>query len=276
MKLGFSLAQTVSQSCVEWSVPGLREGLVERIAARAAQEPPPRIAAVSAQGGGNRQRTPARRRIVAGRIWRRSSAGATAWKFRRAPGRPTPFPRICVRASRCWATIRKPSAPAATSARLRQKLEQVKAKPAPDDSAWTRAAQQWERARHHRLGFRRLAARASPSAKRPGAGLCLARAGAGQGAVNLRLFRTEDSARQASLGGIQKLVELALSKDFAWLHRDLRVLNRFEALAANLCSLEELQETALRKFEASCFARRSVLAADRRRSSPRRCNKRDC
>jgi ATP-dependent helicase HrpA len=62
--------------------------------------------------------------------------------------------------------------------------------------------------------------------------------------VSLRLFRTEDLARQVTLGGIQKLVELALSKDFAWLHRDLRELNRFDALIANLCPLDELQEAA--------------------------------
>jgi len=29
VKLGFGLAQTVSQSCVEWAVPGLREGVGE-------------------------------------------------------------------------------------------------------------------------------------------------------------------------------------------------------------------------------------------------------
>jgi ATP-dependent helicase HrpA len=58
------------------------------------------------------------------------------------------------------------------------------------------------------------------------------------------LFRTEDSAKQAGLCGVQKLVELALSKDFAWLHRDLRQLSRFDTLAADLCPLDELQETA--------------------------------
>jgi ATP-dependent helicase HrpA len=63
------------------------------------------------------------------------------------------------------------------------------------------------------------------------------------------LFRTEDLARQASLGGIQKLVELALSKDFAWLHRDLRQLNRYDALVADLCALEELHETAYENLE---------------------------
>jgi ATP-dependent helicase HrpA len=40
-------------------------------------------------------------------------------------------------------------------------------------------------------------------------------------------------------------VELALAKDFAWLQKDLRALNRFAALTANLCPLDELEETAL-------------------------------
>jgi ATP-dependent helicase HrpA len=70
-----------------------------------------------------------------------------------------------------------------------------------------------------------------------------------KGSIKLRLFRTEDLAKQASRGGIQKLIELALAKDFAWLHRDLRQLNRFDALAANLCPLEELQETAFENLK---------------------------
>jgi ATP-dependent helicase HrpA len=67
--------------------------------------------------------------------------------------------------------------------------------------------------------------------------------------VSLRLFRSADLAKQATLAGIQKLVELALSKEFAWLHRDLRGLNRFDALAANLCPLDELQETAFENLK---------------------------
>jgi ATP-dependent helicase HrpA len=65
-----------------------------------------------------------------------------------------------------------------------------------------------------------------------------------KGAVSLRLFRSEELCRRATPGGIQKLVEMALAKDFAWLQRDLRDLSRFEALAANLCPPEELQATA--------------------------------
>ena len=67
--------------------------------------------------------------------------------------------------------------------------------------------------------------------------------------VSLRLFRSEELARRASLGGIHKLVELALSKDFAWLHRDLRELNRFDALVADLCPLDELQENAFENLK---------------------------
>ena len=62
--------------------------------------------------------------------------------------------------------------------------------------------------------------------------------------VSLRLFRSEELARRASLGGIHKLIELALAKDFAWLHRDLREVNRFDSLVANLCPLDEFQEAA--------------------------------
>ena len=74
--------------------------------------------------------------------------------------------------------------------------------------------------------------------------------------VSLRLFRTEALARQASLEGIHKLIELALSKDFAWLHRDLRELNLFDPFLANLIPLAELQETAYENLK------RHLLPAD--------------
>ncbi len=120
----------------------------------------------------------------------------------------------------------------------------MKTAPAPDDSAWTRVAQQWERSNVTAWDFGDLPARITASETGPvpvyaWPGLALEK-----DRVNLRLFRTEDLSRQASLGGLQKLVELELSKDFAWLHRDLRALNRFDALVANLCPLDELQATA--------------------------------
>jgi len=141
-------------------------------------------------------------------------------------------------------------------AALRQKLEQVKARPAPDNSAWTQAARQWERREVTAWDFGDLPPRITISENGPVPVYAWPGLALDQGVANLRLFRTEDSARQASLGGIQYLVELALSKDFAWLHRDLRLLSRFEALAANLCSLDDLQATALENLK------RHVLPAE--------------
>jgi len=65
-------------------------------------------------------------------------------------------------------------------------------------------------------------------------------------AVNLRLFRTRDAARIATLPAFQRLAELALSKDLAWIEKDLRGLSRIDALYAPVGSSAELRETAFR------------------------------
>jgi len=106
------------------------------------------------------------------------------------------------------------------------------------------AARQWERSNITSWNFGDLPGRITVSENGPvpvyaWPGLALEK-----DVVALRLFRAEDLAKQSSLVGIQKLVELVLSKDFAWLHRDLRALNRYDALVANLCTIDELQETA--------------------------------
>jgi len=132
---------------------------------------------------------------------------------------------------------------------LRQKLEQVQARPAPDDSAWSRVAQQWERAGITAWNFGTLPVRITVSETGPVPTYAWPGLLAEKVAVSLRLFRTEALARLATLGGLQKLVELALAKDFAWLHRDLRELNRFDALAANFCPVAELQETAFENLK---------------------------
>ncbi|MBI4663935.1 MAG: DUF3418 domain-containing protein [Verrucomicrobia bacterium] len=65
------------------------------------------------------------------------------------------------------------------------------------------------------------------------------------GNVNLRLFHSPDAAREASLPGVRRLVELAIQKDLGWLEKDLRGLSRFEAHYAPIGTGEELRETAL-------------------------------
>jgi ATP-dependent helicase HrpA len=64
------------------------------------------------------------------------------------------------------------------------------------------------------------------------------------GHVSLRLFRSAALAREASFDGVNKLIELALQKDLAWLQKDLRALCHFDALYAPLGPSDELQETA--------------------------------
>src|SRR5262249_11892031 len=127
-------------------------------------------------------------------------------------------------------------------AALQQRLKQTKVEPAAktDSADWTRATQQWERFGIREWTFGDLPEQITVS---EGPGLPLyAWPGIefAEGSVNVRLFRTLDQARDASLAGVQRLVELAIQKDLAWLEKDLRALSRFDALYMPLGSNEEL------------------------------------
>jgi ATP-dependent helicase HrpA len=62
--------------------------------------------------------------------------------------------------------------------------------------------------------------------------------------VSLRLFRSPDLARAASIAGVGRLIELALQKDLAWLHKDLRSLTQLKDLYTPVGSTDELLESA--------------------------------
>jgi len=74
--------------------------------------------------------------------------------------------------------------------------------------------------------------------------------------VSLRLFRSQEAARRASLGGCRRLISLALQKDLAWLHKDLRSLSRFAPLTAGWLTTEALAEAAYENL------RRHLLPAE--------------
>jgi ATP-dependent helicase HrpA len=106
----------------------------------------------------------------------------------------------------------------------------VKIEPAGDCPAWTRLAQKWERFGLTAWTFGDLPERitvsendAVPLYAWPGLHL-------EEGNVSLRLFRSQEAARRASLGGIQRLVELVLQRDLGWLQKDLRALAPGSAL----------------------------------------------
>jgi ATP-dependent helicase HrpA len=132
-------------------------------------------------------------------------------------------------------------------AQLQQHLKQRKVEPAAkaDSADWTRAAQRWER-----FGLTDWTAGDLPERITVGEsqGLPVYAWPAiefAEGVVNVRLVRNPDLARTASLIGVQRLVELAIQKDLAWLERDLRALSRFEALYAPMGDSAELRETSL-------------------------------
>ena len=252
VKLGFGLAQTISQSCVEWAVPGLREGLVTELLRalpksirRDLMPFPPKVAEIVSELQATGESLQA---DLAAFIRKRYGVEIPpdAWPGNAIPEHLRPRIEVIGNDQKSLGTSRDLGT-------LRQRLEQVKSAPAPDDSAWKRVAQQWERPGITSWNFGDLPARILVSENGPVPVYAWPGLEPGENSailiVNLRLFRSEELARRATLGGIQKLVELALSKDFAWLHRDLRELNRFDALVANLCPLDELQETALENIK---------------------------
>jgi ATP-dependent helicase HrpA len=228
---------------VEWAVPGLREGLVNELLRtlpksirRELMPFPPKVAEIVNElkpAGDSLQQD------LAAFIRRRYGVEilANAWPADAIPAHLRPRVEVIGHDQKTMGAGRDLAA-------LRQKLEQMKTKPAPDDSAWSRVARQWERTGVTSWNFGDLPARITISEAGPVPVYAWPGLSVEKDSVSLRLFRSEELCRRASLGGIQKLVELALAKDFAWLHRDLRDLSRFAPLAANLCPPDELQATA--------------------------------
>jgi ATP-dependent helicase HrpA len=243
VRLGFNLAQTVSPSALEWSVPGLRENLISELLRslpksirRELQPIPPKIAEILAafrSGGASLREDLAQ--FIRARYGIEIPPGA--WPADAIPAHLRPRIEVFGNDQKIISTGRDLGA-------VRESLEKMKSAPVTDDVAWRRVAKKWERASLTAWDFSELPEKIIvteseivPVLAWPG--LLLEK-----DMVHLRLFRTEQAAREASLAGIQKLVELALSKDFAWLHRDLRSLNRFEGLIQGLCTLDELHERA--------------------------------
>ncbi len=244
IQLPFSLAQSASASLLEWAVPGLREEKISTLlralpkAIRRELMPfPPKVVEIV------RDFKPSGSSFLAdlGRFLHErygTPVPASAWPADAMPAHLRPRIEIV-------SHDRKTLGSGRDLDQLRRSLAQVKAEPAKESGAWQRAAQQWER-----FGLRGWTCGELPERitveERDGhpvyawPGLHLE-----EGNVNVRLFRTQDGARQASRHGLQRLVELTLQKDIAWLEKDLRALSRFDALYAPLGDGDTLRETAL-------------------------------
>ena len=246
IQLPFTLAQSASAALLEWSVPGLREEISHELLRalpksirRELMPFPPKVAEIV------REFRPAGGLFLAefaAFLQRRYGVAVKAadWPADALPAHLRPRIEIVDHQQ-------KPLGAGRNLSQLQQRLVQNRppSTPAAEPAEWTRAAQQWERFGLTDWTCGELPERVTVS---EGPGLPLYGWPAlefAEGSVNVRLLRSRDAARQASLGGVQRLVELAIHKDLAWLERDLRALNRLDPLYAPLGTGAELRETAL-------------------------------
>ncbi|MDB6028007.1 MAG: hrpA [Verrucomicrobiales bacterium] len=248
IKLPFTVAQTASAGLLEWAVPGLREEKISELlralpkAIRRELMPfPPKVVEIL------RDFQPTGTSFLhdLGRFLHQRygvDVPASSWPADALPAHLRPRIEIVDHQEKTLGTGRDLQS-------LRQQLEKIKVAPAREPVHWQRVAQQWERFAITSWNFGDLPERITvnedptlPVYAWPGLQL-------EEGNVNLRLFRTIEAARQASVAGLQRLVELAIQKDLGWLEKDLRALVGMSALYAPIGSADELQETALQHLK---------------------------
>jgi ATP-dependent helicase HrpA len=277
VQLPVDLARAVSPAAVEWAVPGLRAEQVgewlrslPRTLRRELQPIEPKVAEIvrDLQPSGSSLRADLAKFLL-------QRYGITippdAWREEAVPAHLRPRVEIIDH-------NRKTLAAGRNLEQLTPQFKETKSIAPRHDDAWQRAAAKWERADLTTWNFGDLPERITVSGSAPVLGHSNAARTPGadstppqdddtslrpetrpttlavyawpgltfeDGHVNLRLYRSSALAREANFDGVNRLIELALQKDFAWLQKDLRALVRFDALYAPLGSLDELQETAL-------------------------------
>jgi ATP-dependent helicase HrpA len=246
IELPFTLAQTASAALLEWAVPGLREEMAGELLRslpksirRGLMPFSPKVIEIV------REFQPTGTSFLqdfAAFLHRRYGVAVKAsdWPANALPAHLRP--RIDVVDDR-----RKSLGAGRDLAQLQQRLKQMKTEPVaePDSSDWTRATQQWERFGLTDWTCDDLPERITVSERQPLPQYAWPGIEFAEGSVNVRLLRTRDLARTTSLSGVQRLVELAVQKDLAWLEKDLRALSRFDGLYSSLGDSAELRETSL-------------------------------
>ena len=259
IRVPFTLAQTVSPALLEWAVPGLREEKIAELlralpkAIRRELMPlPPKVTEIvrDFQPGGVAFLADLAR-FIRGRYG--IEVTAAAWPADALPAHLRPRIEIVGHDRKLLGAGRDLD-------QLRQRLERVQVAPTREPADWQRAARQWERFGVGGWNFGDLPARVTVS---EGGGLPVyAWPGVEftEGVVNVRLFRSDDAAREASLAGVSRLVELAIQKELAWAEKDLRALTGCAALYAPLGDVEELKETALLNLKRHVLPAEPLLA----------------
>jgi len=252
VRLPFALVDSVPPAVLDWSIPGLRAGLVEewlralpKAARRQLQPIPPKVQEIVR---GLQPTGPTLGHDFA-RFLRQNYGLVVSAADVAAESLPTHLrPRLEVidhdqRILACGRDL------AAVKAILPAKRP-TEPKESP---VWKAAVQRWERFGLTNWTFGDLPERIDLGGTGATSQFAWPGLEAEEGQVNLRLFGTDSSAQQASRAGLSRLLELALQREFAWLQKDLRAVSRFALLYSPLGSVEELQESA---FE---HARRNIL-----------------
>jgi ATP-dependent helicase HrpA len=265
IELPFSLAQTASSALIEWAVPGLRQEMIGELlralpkAIRKELMPfPPKIAEIVSdfQPSGH-----SFLQDLASFIGQRYGVEVpvSAWPTDALPAHLRPRIHIVDH-------NRKSLGSGRDLGQLQQRFKQAKTEPKTqsEPAEWTRAVQTWER-----FGLTdwtcgdlptRITLREGPDLPLyawPGLEFA-------EGEVNVRLFRSVDLAQAASLAGVQRLVELAIQKDLAWLEKDLRALARYDSLYAPLGNSAELRAASLEHLKRYLLPAEPLPALTRR------------
>ncbi len=252
LKLTPSLARDVSPAKVEWAVPGLRESQIAELlralpkAIRRELMPfAPKVTFIA------RQLHPTGRSLVEdlSKFIREHfgiHAPVSAWPADALPNHLRPRIEIVGHHNR-------PAFAGRDLDQLRAQLETVVVKPASDPPQWHHTLQKWEKFDLKSWSIGELPERIHVCETATGPLYAWPGLQVDGQHVNLRVFRSQSEARQASLIGFQRLLELDLQKDLAWLQKDLRSLVRLQPLFGGFFSLEDLQADAFENLKAHLF-----------------------
>jgi ATP-dependent helicase HrpA len=248
LKLPASLARDVATAKVEWAVPGLRESQIAELLRalpktirRELMPFAPKVALIARelQPTGNSLLEDLSKFI---REHFGVQVPVSAWPADSLPNHLRPRIEIMGRSNH-------PTLAGRDLDQLRTQLETIVVKPAGDPPQWHQAVQKWEKFDLNSWSIGDLPERilvcdtsTGPLYAWPGLQID------GQH-VNLRLFRSQSEARQPTLTGLQRLLEIELQKDLAWLQKDLRSLSRLQPLLAGLVSLEDMQADAFENLK---------------------------
>jgi ATP-dependent helicase HrpA len=239
VKLPVALAQRADSAALDLVVPGLRKDQIEFLlkslpkALRVPLMPiAPKVAELTAalqpESG-----LDGLRRMVQERY--RVAIPPDAWKRESLPDHLRPRIVVTAQDGKVVAAGRDLQA-------LQQGIE--KHETPAEQRAWTQAAQQWERYDLNAWTFGEVPEHIEVS-KAAGSPLVAFPGLQAEGPhVHLKLFRTRASAEEASKVGFDRLVERSLAKELAWLHKDLRVLERDKALWEGWMAPEDLTALA--------------------------------